>query len=127
MSVADIVAPALFASFGLWWVILPQSVIRFYHRFHGGRVRLPSPFAIRCIGIGWIILIGSIMFFTTKPQTGTGLGLGMVRKLVALHDGTIELETEVGRGTTFTVSFDTEADGAQGSGPTERPIRRENG
>jgi signal transduction histidine kinase len=44
-------------------------------------------------------------FFSTKPQTGTGLGLGMVQKLVALHDGTLELDTTVGRGTTFTVSF----------------------
>ncbi len=69
MSAADIAEPALFASFGLWWVILPQSVIRLYDRFHGGRVRLPSPFAIRCIGIGWIILIGSVMFFTRKLHT----------------------------------------------------------
>jgi len=69
MSAADIAGPALFASFGLWWVILPQSVIRFYARLHAGRVRLPSAFTIRCIGIGWIILIGSIMFFTTKPHT----------------------------------------------------------
>jgi hypothetical protein len=63
VSASDIVAIAFFASFGLWWVILPQSVIRFYDRFHGGRVRLPSPFAIRCMGVGWIILIGSLMFF----------------------------------------------------------------
>jgi signal transduction histidine kinase len=44
-------------------------------------------------------------FFSTKPQTGTGLGLGMVEKLVALHEGTLEFDTAVGRGTTFTLSF----------------------
>jgi signal transduction histidine kinase len=64
-------------------------------------------------------------FFTTKPQTGTGLGLGMVQKLVALHDGTIELETQDGRGTTFTVSFDTDNEGAQGTGPDGETQQRE--
>lgn len=44
-------------------------------------------------------------FFSTKPQTGTGLGLGMVQKLVALHDGSLELQSEVGQGTTFIVCF----------------------
>ncbi len=47
-------------------------------------------------------------FFSTKPQTGTGLGLGMVQKLVALHGGTVEFQTEAGRGTTFTLTFAAE-------------------
>ena len=68
MSVADIAGPALLASFELWWVIFPRRVIRFYDRFHGGRVRLPSTFARRCIGIGWAILIASVMFLTRKPH-----------------------------------------------------------
>jgi signal transduction histidine kinase len=46
-------------------------------------------------------------FFSTKPQTGTGLGLGMVLKLVTLHDGTIVLTSEAGRGTTFTIELPT--------------------
>jgi signal transduction histidine kinase len=46
-------------------------------------------------------------FFSTKPQTGTGLGLGMVLKLVTLYDGSIELSTEPGCGTTFTVEIPT--------------------
>jgi signal transduction histidine kinase len=46
-------------------------------------------------------------FFSTKPQTGTGLGLGMVAKLVTLHDGTLEFDTQMGRGTTFTVKLPT--------------------
>jgi len=68
MSAADIVGPVLFASFGLWWVIFPQSVIRFYGRLHGSRVQLPSAFVIRCIGVGWVILIGSVMLLTRKPH-----------------------------------------------------------
>ncbi|MHC4548976.1 MAG: two-component system sensor histidine kinase NtrB [Planctomycetota bacterium] len=41
-------------------------------------------------------------FFTTKAR-GTGLGLAIVRKFVQAMGGRIEVRTEVGQGTTFTV------------------------
>jgi two-component system, sporulation sensor kinase E len=41
-------------------------------------------------------------FFTTKKQ-GTGLGLMIVQRIVRAHNGRIELESHVGRGTTFRV------------------------
>jgi signal transduction histidine kinase len=44
-------------------------------------------------------------FFSTKPQTGTGLGLGMVQKLVALYDGGIDVESQAGHGTSFVVTL----------------------
>ena len=45
-------------------------------------------------------------FFTTKdPGTGTGLGLHVVRKIVEKHGAKLDLKSELGKGTTFTVIF----------------------
>src|ERR1043166_2475241 len=41
-------------------------------------------------------------FFTTKKK-GTGLGLMIVQRIVRAHGGRIDLESQVGRGTTFRV------------------------
>jgi PAS domain S-box-containing protein len=41
-------------------------------------------------------------FFTTKPK-GNGLGLSTCYSIVQRHDGTVDVETEVGRGTRFRV------------------------
>ena len=45
-------------------------------------------------------------FFTTKDQgEGTGLGLNIVHRVVEKYGGDIQIESEVGQGTTFVVSL----------------------
>ena len=44
-------------------------------------------------------------FFTTRRPMGTGLGLSMAYKTVMMHGGRISVESEVGKGSTFTLQF----------------------
>ncbi len=41
----------------------------------------------------------------TRHYSGTGLGLAMVKKLAELHGGTVSVQSEVGKGSRFTVNF----------------------
>ena len=42
-------------------------------------------------------------FFSTKGEKGTGLGLSMVFGIVKRHEGSVEIESELGKGTTFRI------------------------
>jgi CheY-like chemotaxis protein len=56
-------------------------------------------------------------FFSTKQDEGTGLGLGSVYGIVRRHEGEIDIESEVGRGTSISVSLPLE----KGVKPPETP------
>ena len=61
-------------------------------------------------------------FYTSKP-TGTGLGLALCRKLVAQHGAEMKVDSEVGKGSTFTVRFPVP--GAPAVGEPEEGFRDE--
>jgi PAS domain S-box-containing protein len=55
-------------------------------------------------------------FFTTKGERGTGLGLSIVYGTVKRHEGTIDIESTVGKGTTFIIHLPIEHREEQGDG-----------
>lgn len=44
-------------------------------------------------------------FYSTKGELGTGMGLAMVYGIVQRHGGTLDIQSAVGRGTTFIISL----------------------
>ncbi len=66
-------------------------------------------------------------FFTTKGDKGTGLGLAMVYGTVQRHEGTIELQSQLGAGTCFVLRLPLRPPGPAseaGPPPGEQPPRR---
>ena len=57
LAASDVVGAGLFIVFGLWWLVLPRSVVRFYAWFHRGRWREPRIPAVRVLGALWIVLV----------------------------------------------------------------------
>ena len=66
-------------------------------------------------------------FFSTKGEKGTGLGLSMVFGIIKRHEGSVEIDSELGKGTTFRIrlpAFASVADAdALESPKTERSLR----
>lgn len=62
-------------------------------------------------------------FFTTKPAAeGTGLGLSVVHAIVAQHQGTVDVESTLGVGTTFRVHLPRRQVGSAGAKPGASPL-----
>jgi CheY-like chemotaxis protein/anti-sigma regulatory factor (Ser/Thr protein kinase) len=66
-------------------------------------------------------------YFTTKGMRGTGLGLSMVYAIIHRHAGLVEIESELGRGTTFILKLPFVANFVQSQIPKRtnfiRPLR----
>ena len=57
-------------------------------------------------------------FFTTKGERGSGLGLGMVHGIVRRHEGTLDITSSPGLGTTIAIGFQA----AQSADATVAPV-----
>ncbi|MEO6786154.1 MAG: response regulator [Chthoniobacteraceae bacterium] len=60
-------------------------------------------------------------FFSTKGENGTGLGLAVVYGIIQRHGGMIEITSEKGKGTTFSLMLPATDQVAGPTGGTEQP------
>lgn len=88
---------------GLDEVLLDEAVARPLELSAGRHVRL----WVRDNGRGMEANVRARIFeplFTTKPAGhGTGLGLSVVKRILAFHQGAVDVQSEPGRGSTFEI------------------------
>jgi succinate-acetate transporter protein len=66
MRSQDSFALIAFVAFGLWWALLPNSVISFYRRFQRGKISSPKPMAIRVVGALWVALVLAMILYRAR-------------------------------------------------------------
>jgi len=71
--------------------------------WHGSRRELELRIRDTGIGIPGDRLENVFLPFYTTKTKGTGLGLALVHKIVLLHNGRIQVESQEGQGTIFRV------------------------
>jgi len=68
MKIDDVVGIIAFTSLGAWWLIAPQSVVRFYSWFYkrsNRKIEFPKLRVIRIIGLLWMILVICVSIWQT--------------------------------------------------------------
>lgn len=65
-----------------------------------------------------------VPFESSKGQAGTGLGLAVAKKIVEEHNGTIDVQSTPGEGTTFTITFSAMPTDHRDKERTHGPSRR---
>jgi len=92
---------------------LIDNAIKYNHREGSVRVEQLEPHSVtvRDTGIGIskddIAKLGDEFFRASGSESipGTGLGLSLVRSIVDLHGGSLEIESTQGKGSTFSIRF----------------------
>ncbi|MDQ3252763.1 MAG: response regulator [Acidobacteriota bacterium] len=97
----------------------------------GGRITLSAEMSgeraliiVADTGVGMSAEVSSRIFdpfFTTKGTDGVGLGLAVTYGVIRRHEGSIEVETELGRGTTFRITLPIAESAAPSAQQTEEP------
>jgi len=85
---------------------MPQGGLLRLRGFSGGNEVIVE---VSDTGIGIPNDVDAFELFTTTKPSGLGLGLAIVRQIVAAHGGTISYQSEPGRGTVFRVAIPTAA------------------
>lgn len=77
------------------------GIFQFICQKQGQRVRMD----FRDNGIGMTEEVKRRVFeeFFSQHKTGTGLGMAIAKSIVEAHEGTIEVQSELGKGTCFTI------------------------
>ena len=89
---------------------LPDGEVSLTASLDGGDAHV---FTVRDTGVGMeeeeqakaISMFGQVDSGLARKHEGTGLGLPLSHRLVELHGGTLEIDSEKGGGTTVTVRF----------------------
>jgi CheY-like chemotaxis protein/anti-sigma regulatory factor (Ser/Thr protein kinase) len=63
-------------------------------------------------------------FFSTKGEKGTGLGLSMVFGIIKRHEGSVEIESTLGKGTTFRIRLPAITEAMDQAGDETEKIKR---
>jgi two-component system sensor histidine kinase AtoS len=82
----------------------PEIVIRARREGDNGRAVIE----IQDNGVGMTPEVRAsvfVPFFSTKKKWGTGLGMALTARIIDLHDGKIEVESEPGKGSLFRITL----------------------